>query len=149
MPDKGQANRIVEVKVSKLVLDETLGTPVVVLKEVDGERLVPIWIGPAEAHAITLALERVKPERPLTHDLLKAVLDGLGAEVLKIVINELKNNTFFARIVIRCDSQLLSVDARPSDSIALALRTGSPIYVAEDVIDRQRPESTGKQEEGD
>jgi hypothetical protein len=126
---------VVQVDVSKLVLDESFQNPVVVLKEIEGTRIVPIWIGHAEASAIAFALEKIQPERPFTHDLLKAVIQGMDGEVKKIVINKLENNTFFARIIIEMDSKLISIDARPSDSIALALRVQVPIFVSEDVMD--------------
>lgn len=125
---------IIEVEVSRLIFDETAKTPVVILKEKGGNRLLPIWIGQFEANAIAFALEGVKVERPLTHDLITLILEGVGARVEKIVINELKNNTFYARIVLKMDNSILSIDARPSDSIALALRAKAPIYVAESVL---------------
>ena len=126
--------KIVEVEVSRLIFDETAKTPVIILREKGGKRLLPIWIGQFEANAIAFALEGVKAERPLTHDLITHILEGVGAKVEKIVINELKNNTFYARIVLRMDNSILSIDARPSDSIALALRVNAPIFVAESVL---------------
>jgi len=125
---------IVEVQVARLVFDEAIKTPVVILKEIGGERILPIWIGQFEASAIAFVLEGVDVERPLTHDLIKLILDGIGATVEKIVINELRNNTFYARIILKIDQSLISVDARPSDSIALALRVKAPIFVVEDIL---------------
>jgi hypothetical protein len=125
---------VIEVQVARLVFDETIKTPVVILKEVGGDRILPIWIGQFEASAIAFALEGVEVERPLTHDLIKLILDGIGASVEKIVINDLRNNTFYARIILKVNHSLISIDARPSDSIALALRTKAPIFVAEDIL---------------
>jgi bifunctional DNase/RNase len=136
LPGSKKRDKVVEVSITKLVLDESLQNPVVVLREIDGNRVIPIWIGHSEASAIAFALENIQPERPFTHDLLKSVLEGMEGEVKKVVINDLKNNTFFARIVIESDSKLISIDARPSDSIALALRVQAPIFVAEEVLEQ-------------
>jgi hypothetical protein len=127
---------LVSVTVHSIGLDPASNTPLVILKESGGPRALPIWIGSAEALAINLALEGVVLERPLTHDLIKSMLDGLGAKVEKIVITELKGSTFFAQIMLRSDGRLMAVDARPSDSIAIALRTSSPIFVDEEVLGR-------------
>ncbi len=127
---------VVEVEVLRVVFDESLEAPVVLLKEVGGDRVLPIWIGHPEASAIIFALEEVEVERPLTHDLLKTVIDALDAKVEKIVVNQLRDNTFYARIILRRDSTIYSIDARPSDSIALALRVKAPIFVAEEVMER-------------
>ncbi|MCD6382031.1 MAG: bifunctional nuclease family protein [Candidatus Hydrothermae bacterium] len=131
-----QVPEVVRVEVLRVVFDESLEAPVVILKEVDGDRILPIWIGHPEATAIVYALEEIDIERPLTHDLLKTVIETFGGKVEKIVVNKLVSNTFYARIIVRKDSTLFSIDARPSDSIALALRTGAPIYVAEEVMER-------------
>lgn len=128
--------RMVEVVVKALVLDERSHVPVVLLQEKEGERVLPIWIGPAEASAIAIALEKVVPQRPLTHDLLLSVIEGLRGSVLKVVVTELKDSTFYARIFIRGERGIASVDARPSDSIALALRAQAPIFVASVVFDQ-------------
>jgi len=109
---------------------------VVVLKEEDRERYLPIWIGPFEADAITIGLQDVQMTRPLTHDLLKAVIDNMSAFVSHIQVNDLKNDTFYAEIVVEQNGQKVSVDSRPSDAIALAVRVGVPIYVAESVMDK-------------
>ena len=108
---------------------------IVVLKEEDGERLLPIWIGPFEADAITIQLQGMDAARPLTHDLLKTIIETLGAEVLNIVVTGLENTTFYAKIVIDLDGDTVEIDSRPSDAIALAVRVSAPIYVAEDVMD--------------
>ncbi|MCB0044086.1 MAG: bifunctional nuclease family protein [Caldilineaceae bacterium] len=109
---------------------------IVVLKEIEGERFLPIWIGPFEADAITLQLQGMEAPRPLTHDLLKSVLERLGGEVRHILINGLEKNTYYARIVLNVDGDTVEIDSRPSDAIALAVRAGAPVYVAEDVMDQ-------------
>ena len=109
---------------------------VVILKEKDTERYLPIWIGPAEADAIAIELQKVSVARPLTHDLLRNVIGELGAKVTSIVVNDLANDTFFARIVMDVDGRHLEVDSRPSDAIALAVRVGVPIFADESVLER-------------
>ena len=109
---------------------------VVILKDVDSERYLPIWIGPFEAEAITLELQQVELARPLTHDLLKAVITAMGAKVSHVVVNGLRDDTFYARIVLDNNGQPLEIDSRPSDSIALAVRVKAPIFVAESVMER-------------
>jgi bifunctional DNase/RNase len=126
--------KMVEMRVSGLMLDENAQSPVVILQEADGERTLPIWIGHAEAGAIAMQLAGKKFERPLTHDLMKMIVDGMKATLEKVAVTELRNNTFLAKMVFERDDEIVSIDARPSDSIALALRTGSPIYVAEDLF---------------
>jgi len=118
-------------KVWKLILDGRTDTPVVILQELEGKRILPIWIGKAEARAIAMELAREKFQRPLTHDLMKTIIDALGGSVRKVTIGDLKDNTFFAQIFVDKDDEIISIDARPSDSLALALRTRSAIYVAE------------------
>jgi bifunctional DNase/RNase len=108
---------------------------VVVLKEIDAERYLPIWIGPFEADAITIQLQGVQVARPLTHDLLKSIIDEMGATVSHITVSELKNDTFFARIVMDINGNSMEIDARPSDAIALAVRVNAPLFVAEEVME--------------
>lgn len=124
-----------EVKVSGLAYDSLRKTPVVFLKETDGGRVLPIWIGLNEALSIAIGLENVRPERPLTHDLTKSVIDGLDASVIKIVVNDIRNSTYYARIYLKSKNSVTEIDARPSDSIALAVRTSAPMYVDEKVLD--------------
>ena len=112
-------------------------TPIVMLREAGGERTLPIWIGQAEALAINLALEGVALERPLTHDLIKSMLDGLGVKLEKVIITELRQGTYFAQMLLNADGRILALDARPSDSIAVALRAKAPILVEEEVLDSQ------------
>lgn len=109
---------------------------IVVLKEESGARFLPIWIGPFEADAITLQLQGIDAPRPLTHDLLKTVIETLGGEVLHIVISGLEKNTYFARIVLDVDGDTVEVDSRPSDAIALGVRVNAPIYVADEVMEQ-------------
>ncbi len=108
---------------------------VVILKEKDADRYLPIWIGPAEADAIAVRLQEVTVARPLTHDLLTNMIEQLGGAVRSVVVNDLANDTFFARIHIERDGSIIEVDSRPSDAIAVAVRTGVPIYVDERVLD--------------
>jgi len=109
---------------------------VVILKEKDSDRYLPIWIGPAEADAIAVKLQDVTVPRPLTHDLLRSVIDVLGATVSSIVVSELKNDTFYAKIVLSVDGGQMEVDSRPSDALALAVRANVPIFAEEVVLDK-------------
>ena len=125
-----------------LGLDQNTNSPVVLLKERDGERVLPIWIGPAEASAIAMELQGVKAQRPMTHDLLKHVIVGLGGELRRVTITNVRDNTYFAELLIRRDEQMVQIDARPSDSIALALRLHAPIYTSDDLLDQSGTESS-------
>jgi hypothetical protein len=109
---------------------------VVVLKETDTDRYLPIWIGPFEADAITIQLQGVQVARPLTHDLLKSVIREMGVRVSHVLVSELRDDTFYARIVMDVDGKSMEIDSRPSDAIALAVRVGAPIFVAEQVMDQ-------------
>lgn len=126
---------MIEVKIAGIQINLMSQYRVVLLKEVDGDRYLPIWIGPYEAEAINLELQNVETPRPLTHDLLKNVIEALGGEVLYVLVADLRDNTFYARILIEVDGRTVEVDARPSDSIALAVRVKAPLYVAEAVMD--------------
>ena len=125
---------MLEVKVVHLGLDRSSNTPVVILQEKDGERVLPIWIGPSEASAIAMELAGVKFSRPLAHDLVKQIILGLGGEVTKVSITRVKENTYFAEMEIHQEDTVVRIDARPSDSIAVALRLGSPIFTQEDLL---------------
>src|SRR3970040_2766083 len=109
---------------------------VVILKEKDADRYLPIWIGPAEADAIAVRLQEVSVARPLTHDLLRSVIDSLGASVEYVLVNELANDTFYARIMLQVDGRSMEIDSRPGDAIALAVRAQVPIFADESVLDR-------------
>ena len=121
-----------------LMVDPITNMPIVVLREVEGQRVLPIWVGVFEANAIALQVENVQTPRPMTHDLLKSVIDQLGGHVERIVVCELKENTFYATLHVLSAKGLLEVDARPSDAIALALRSGARIFVDDTVIQNAR-----------
>jgi uncharacterized protein len=126
---------LVEMRVRGVTVDPQAGSPIVLLEELRGERVIPIWVGVFEARAIAMEMEKVMPPRPMTHDLIKNLLDGLKAQVTSIVITDLKDNTFYARIVLSTAGTSLQIDARPSDAIAVALRVNAPIHVAKTVLD--------------
>jgi len=126
-------DEFLRVAVGGLVKDQR-NNPVVLLKLEDGEEVLPIWIGHSEALAIELHLRGNSFERPLTHDLMKTAIESLGAAVTKVAITELKDNTFFAKLYLQRDSEIYAIDARPSDSIALALKTNADIYVSNEVF---------------
>jgi bifunctional DNase/RNase len=126
--------KVIEAKVNGLILEPKTQQNIVVLRETDGERILPIWIGPGEAQAIRRILAEEPFPRPLTHDLLVLVVEGLKAKVTRVVISDLRENTFYASVFIQRESDLLSLDARPSDSIAIALRARAPIFVNEKLL---------------
>ncbi|OGL45797.1 MAG: hypothetical protein A2149_02260 [Candidatus Schekmanbacteria bacterium RBG_16_38_11] len=129
---------MLEMKVNGLMLDPVSKTPIVILKDLEKKLTLPIWVGYFEATAIALELEKTATPRPMTHDLLKNMILTLGATVRNIVINDLKNNTFYALIKIQSPSGNLEIDSRPSDAIALALRLGVPIFVEEEVLKKAK-----------
>jgi bifunctional DNase/RNase len=120
--------------VKGLTLDPLTNMPIVILKDVEGNRALPIWIGANEANAIAMEMERITTPRPMTHDLIRNILEGLKAKVARIVVNDLRDNTFYAVIFLTVNGTEVAIDSRPSDAIALALRVKSPIFVAEKVI---------------
>ncbi|MGA2964834.1 MAG: bifunctional nuclease family protein [Terriglobales bacterium] len=124
----------VEMKIRGLMMDPVSNMPIVLLKDVGGETVLPIWVGVYEANAIALEIEKVSTPRPMTHDLIKNVLTGLDAMVHKVVVTELKDDTFYAVIWMERDGQVVSVDSRPSDALALALRVDCPIFVDDEVL---------------
>ncbi len=125
---------MIEIKVQSLGLDQVSKSPVVILQEVTGTRVLPIWIGPAEASAIAMQLAGMSFERPLTHDLAASLLKGLGGQLKRVLITRVQNNTYFAEMVIQRGEEMFSIDARPSDAIAIALRTESKIFTTEDLL---------------
>ena len=127
---------MIKMSVAHLGVDRSTNSPVVILREVGGERSLPIWIGTSEANAIAMEMQGLKPQRPMTHDLLKHLLSGLGGELRRVHITELKDDTYFAELQIVRGEQVVQVDARPSDSIALALRCNAPIFTTETLLDR-------------
>jgi hypothetical protein len=124
----------VEMKIRGLVMDPVTNMPIVILKDVNGTSVLPIWVGIYEANAIALEIEKVSTPRPMTHDLLKNLLLGLETQVHKIVVSELRDDTFYALIWLEKDGQIMSIDSRPSDALALALRVDCPIYVEDEVL---------------
>jgi uncharacterized protein len=132
----------VEMKIRGLMMDPMTNMPIVVLKDLSGDSVLPIWVGIYEANAIALEIEKVTTPRPMTHDLIKVVLMGLDTSIRKVVVNELKDDTFYAMIWLERDGRLISVDSRPSDALALALRHDCPIYVEEKVLQSSRSSAT-------
>jgi uncharacterized protein len=124
----------VEMKIRGLLMDPVTNTPIVILKDSGTDTVLPIWVGVYEANAIALEIEKVSTPRPMTHDLIKNVLTGLEARVHKVVVTELKEDTFYAVIWMERDGKIISVDSRPSDALALALRVDCPIFVEEEVL---------------
>jgi bifunctional DNase/RNase len=140
---------MVEVEIDSIRVSLMSQHRIVILKDVNGERYLPIWIGPYEAEAITVSLQRMEVARPLTHDLLRNVMQTLGAEVLRVMITELRDDVFYARIHVRANGRELEIDSRPSDALALAVRVHAPIYVDEKVMTEAatRPEEKAEGEE--
>ena len=118
-----------------LMVDPITNMPIIILRDSEGQRVLPIWVGVFEANAIALQIENVEPPRPMTHDLLRNVISDLRGEVEKVVVCDLKGNTFYALIYVRIGDESVAVDARPSDAIALALRAGVPIFAEESVVE--------------
>jgi hypothetical protein len=125
----------IEMTIKGLMVDPVTNTPIVILRDKDGQRVLPIWVGIFEANAIALQIENLSPPRPMTHDLLRNVIQDLRASVQKVVISDLQDHTFYALIYLTLNGDTLAIDARPSDAIALALRTRAPIFVEDSVID--------------
>lgn len=132
------ADKFIQMKVTGLTIDPFTSMPIIILKDLEEKCALPIWIGLIEASAIATELERIQLARPMTHDLLKNILDSLQVTVTKVEVNDLADNTFFARLILKHSGKEIEMDARPSDAIAVALRTGAPIYVAKSVIDKSR-----------
>ena len=128
----------IEMTIKGLMVDPITNMPIVILRDKDGQRVLPIWVGIFEANAIALQIENVSTPRPMTHDLLRNVIHDLNAAVQKIVVCDLQENTFYALIYLAIAGATVSIDARPSDAIALALRTRAPIYVEDSVIDHAK-----------
>lgn len=127
---------LVEVKVGALIMDPNSNNPIVVLKGVDSDVVLPIWVGAYEANAIAMEIEKIVPQRPMTHDLLRNFITETGYQVQKVTVSDLLENTFYAVIeLVDTENRTLSLDARPSDAIALALRTDCPIFIAQKVIE--------------
>jgi len=127
---------MIELALSKIKIDETRNEQVIVFREKKGDRFLPVVIGIAEVNAIKLKLSGITPPRPLTHDLVVHVIERLGARLEKVYIDKLEQNTFYAKLYLKHEGQEIIIDARPSDSVAVALRVGAPIYAAEDVLNK-------------
>jgi len=129
-------NMEIEVKIRALMMDPNSGTPIIILKDVNSETMLPIWVGAYEANAIALEIEKIAPPRPMTHDLLRNLIVELGMKVDRVVVTSLRDNTFYAVIEITADDgEAMRLDSRPSDAIALALRADCPIFVDLEVIE--------------
>jgi bifunctional DNase/RNase len=128
----------IEMTIKGLMVDPITNMPIIILRDKDGQRVLPIWVGVFEANAIALQIENVTTPRPMTHDLLKNVIQDLRGRIEKIVVSDLKENTFYALIYLTVGGEVMAVDARPSDAIALALRARAPIFVEEKVIDHAK-----------
>src|ERR1700730_1770778 len=133
----------IEVKIRGLMMDPVQNMPIVVLKDVNSDTVLPIWVGVFEANAIALEIEKTETPRPMTHDLLRDLVHGFDAIVNKVVITQLKDDTFYAAIWMQRDNEPIVIDARPSDALALALRADCPIYVSEDVLRISKLANTG------
>jgi bifunctional DNase/RNase len=128
----------IEMTIKGLMVDPITNMPIIILRDKDGQRVLPIWVGVFEANAIALQMENVTTPRPMTHDLLKNVISDLKADIQKIVVSDLKENTFYALIYLLVNGEPVAIDARPSDAIALALRARAPIFVEDAVIDHAK-----------
>ena len=131
----GPPEEFVEMRLRGLILDPNTESPVLILREIDGDVFLPIWIGAFEANAIALAVEGIEPPRPLTHDLVRATLEALGGRLLRVEVHALEAGTFHARLIVATPSGELVIDSRPSDAIAIALRAHAPIWTARKVLD--------------
>ena len=131
-----------EMKIRGLMMDPATNMTIVILKDANGPTLLPIWVGVYEANAIALEIEKVATPRPMTHDLIKNLLMGLEAQVRKVVVSELKDDTFYALIWLEREGQVMSIDSRPSDALALALRVDCPIYVDDEVLKNSKVAGT-------
>ena len=137
----------IEMKVAGITLDPITKMPIIILKDSKGDNALPIWIGIAEASAIATQIEKIDMARPMTHDLLKNILQELGVKLERVEVLDLQDNTFYANIYLNVNGQVMPIDSRPSDAIALALRTESPIFVSEEVIQKSRTIDLKKMEE--
>ena len=128
----------IEMTIKGLMVDPITNMPIVILRDKEGQKVLPIWVGVFEANAIALQIENVTPQRPMTHDLLNNVIHDLKADIQKVVVSDLKENTFYALIYLSIGGDITAIDARPSDAIALALRARAPIFVEDAVIDNAK-----------
>jgi uncharacterized protein len=136
-----------EMKITGITVDPFTNTPIVLLKDLEEKEVLPIWIGLLEASSIATALENIQTPRPMTHDLVKSILESLGVKVVKIEVNDLRDNTYYALIHLEVDGRRLTIDSRPSDAIAIALRTGATVFVEESVIKKSSKVDLAQQAE--
>ena len=129
---------LVEMSIKGLMMDPVTNVPIVLLRDADNQRVLPIWVGPVEANAIALQIENVAPPRPMTHDLLRNLLTELGATLTRVLITDLRESTFYAYLELHRGGEVLLLDARPSDALALSLRTKAPIFVNAEVLEQAR-----------
>ena len=129
---------LIEMFIKGLIIDPVTNMPIVILRDDDGQRALPIWVGPVEANAIALQIENVEPPRPMTHDLLRNVLQDMGGTLKRVIISDLKEGTFYAYLEIERAGETLFFDARPSDALALSMRTKAPVFVDVKVLDQAR-----------
>jgi uncharacterized protein len=129
---------LVEMSVKGLMVDPVTNMPIVILRDAENQRVLPIWVGPVEANAIALQIENIAPPRPMTHDLLRNLLAELGATLARVIVADLRDNTFYAYLELHRGGEVQLVDARPSDAIALAIRTKAPVFVDTKVLDQAR-----------
>jgi bifunctional DNase/RNase len=142
---KSAGNAEVEMQIRGLMMDPLTNMPIVILKDVAGEAVLPIWVGIFEANAIQEELEKISRPRPMTHDLLRNLVRGLNAEVRRVVVSELREDTFFAVVWMEQDGEAVAIDSRPSDAIALALRWDCPIFASRAVLDNAKQVAEGPQ----
>ena len=138
---------LVEMNIKGLMVDPITNMPIIILRDRDGQKVLPIWVGVFEANAIALQIENIQTPRPMTHDLLRNIIQDLQATVEKVVVCDLKENTFYAMIHLRTAAGPVAIDARPSDAIALAVRAGVPIFATDSVLDRAGVMPEGAEEE--
>lgn len=131
---------LTQMNVRGLLFDPYNNAYIVILRDEENAEMLPIWVGKAEASAISFALERISPPRPMTHDLMKAILDSIDAKVISVVVTDLRENTYFAKIHLLYGDSEFTIDSRPSDAIAIALRTDAPIFATSDVLHKQSSE---------
>ena len=137
----------IEMTIKGLTVDRATNMPIILLRDKDGDRVLPIWVGGAEANAIAMQIENVSVPRPMSHDLLKNVIQDLHGDIKKIVVYDLKENTFYAMIYVSTNGEVVAIDSRPSDAIALALRVKAPIFVEEEIITKAKTSPMGGPEE--
>lgn len=140
---------LIEMFIKGVMIDPVTNMPIIILRDEAGERTLPIWVGPVEANAIALQIENIAAPRPMTHDLLRHVATSLGASVTRVVITELREGTFFAYLQLDRDGEVVYVDARPSDALALSLRSRAPVFVDTSVLDQARTVEAASPDEAD